>query len=116
MPEGLDVRTQWEQGDRRCLVALSGEARLETTPALDAVSVEIEARRPAGVLLDLQGLGFMDSASMGSILRLHTRVEGWGGTLVLFGLQRRVERLLDRLGLSQIRTAANEAAARAAVP
>ena len=72
----------------RCTAALVGEARLETIGVFDALAQEIEDRPDTNaVILDLSRLEFMDSASTGSILRLHLRMDGAGGKLVMhFGM------------------------------
>ena len=105
----LEVSIRWDDG--HCVIALAGEARLETVSSFDAVAVEVAERGVKNVLLDLRKLAFMDSASMGSLLRLHNNLDVAGGKLVLFGLQRMVARLVERLGLQQVRVAEDEAAA-----
>ncbi|MDJ0522752.1 MAG: STAS domain-containing protein [Planctomycetota bacterium] len=105
----LDLDIRWDNG--LCVIALKGEARLETVSAFDAVAVEVAERGVSNVILDMQRLSFIDSASMGSMLRLHNNLEVAGGKLVLFGLQRMIERLIERLGLQQLHIVEDEAAA-----
>ncbi len=107
-----DLQIQHDFAADRCTVALVGEARLETIEAFDAVAREIEARSDThAVLLDLSRLEFMDSASTGSILRLHLRMAARGGKLVMHSLPRFMQRLFDRLGLDQFHLAADAATA-----
>ncbi len=106
---GLDVKTRWDNS--HCVIALKGEARLETISAFDTIGIQVAERGVRNVILDMSGLAFMDSASMGSLLRFHNNLEVAGGKLVLFGLQRMIARLIDRLGLEQLVIVADEDAA-----
>lgn len=108
---GLRVTTTW--ADDHCAIVLAGEARLETIELFDDVTREIEARGVTAVLVDLAAVPFMDSASTGSLLRLHGRMEALGGKLVLHSLPRMIQRLLERLGLRQLHIAADATEARA---
>ena len=105
----LQVDIRWDDG--HCVIALEGEARLETVSSFDSIAVEVAERGVTNVLLDMHKLAFMDSASMGSLLRLHNNLDVAEGTLVLFGLQRMVARLVERLGLQQLKVVEDEAAA-----
>ncbi len=107
---GLQVTTAW--ADDHCAIVLAGEARLETIEMLDDVTREVEARGMSAVLVDLGAVQFMDSASTGSLLRLHGRMEALGGKLVLHSLPRMIQRLFERLGLRQLHIAADATAAR----
>lgn len=112
--EDLDVEVRWD--NEHCVIALQGEARLETISAFDAVGVEVAKRGVHNAILDMRGLSFMDSASMGSLLRFHSNIEVGGGKLVLFGLQRMIARLIENLGLRQLCIVEDEAAALAELP
>jgi anti-anti-sigma factor len=105
----LDVAVRWE--NEHCVIALKGEARLETISAFDAVGVQVAERGVHNAILDLSALSFMDSASMGSLLRFNNNLAVGGGKLVLFGLQRMIARLIESLGLSQLCVVKDEAAA-----
>ena len=106
---GLQVDTTW--ADDHCAIALVGEARLETIEMFDELEREIESRGLLAVLVDLGGVQFMDSASTGSLLRLHARMEERGGKLVMHSLPRMIQRLFERLGLRQLHLAPDAAAA-----
>lgn len=105
---GLEVSTRWE--DHTCILALKGEARLETVQRLEGAATEILDRGARHVLLDLTHLAFMDSASTGALLRLRGQVDRRGGLLVLFGMQRVIQRLLDYSGLQDRFTCAGDEA------
>jgi anti-anti-sigma factor len=109
---GLEVSTRWD--DDACIVTLQGEARLETVQRLDEAASEVLDRGAQHVLLDMTQLAFMDSASTGALLRLRSQMGERGGSLVLFGLQRVIRRLLEHSGLQDRFTcAADETEARA---
>ncbi|MDA1195825.1 MAG: STAS domain-containing protein [Planctomycetota bacterium] len=107
----LAIDTVWEDG--LCRMALSGEARLETISGFDRVAREAEARGANAVLVDLAALDFMDSASTGSVLRLHLAMEEHGGRLVLHSPPPLIRKLFDRLGLRHLRVAEDLSSARA---
>jgi anti-anti-sigma factor len=112
---GLEVSAVWDED--RCLLCLQGEARVETLADLKRVEREIEERGARAVLVDMARVTFMDSASTGSMLRLHQRTHDRGGRLVMYALPRLIERLFDRLGLGDtFLVAADESAARALLP
>ena len=111
---GLEVSTRWDEGT--CILALVGEARLETVQRLDDATSEALDRGAQHVLLDMTHLAFMDSASTGALLRLRSQIGERDGALVLYGLQRVIQRLLEHSGLHERFTcAADEAEARAKV-
>ena len=97
---GLDVTMAWEP-DGLCRIGLRGEARLDTLPRLDEVATELERRDAKRILADLTFLTFMDSASTGSLLRMHQRTCERGGSLVLYGLPRLITRLFESLGFDE---------------
>ncbi len=96
----LEVSIRWDNS--HCVIALKGEARLETVSSFDAIAVQVAERGVKQVILDMSHLAFMDSASMGSLLRLHNNLDVAGGMLVMFDLTRMVARLIERLGLQQL--------------
>lgn len=109
---GLEVDARWDGS--LAILALRGEARLETVSRFETRVQEALERGAGDLLLDLGRLSFMDSASAGSLLRAQADLEARGGKLVLFGMQRVIQRLVERAGLGdRFLTAADEDAARA---
>lgn len=99
------------------VVRLKGEARLEVAEPLREQGRALLTEGATRVLLDVTGLGFADSASVGMILELQKAAEAKGGGLVLFGASKRVTRMLDGMGLlTRLKLAADEAAARTLLP
>ena len=83
----------------RCVITVSGEARLETAASFERVAHEIEARGVDRVLVDMTQLSFMDSASAGMLLKLRKQMRDADGAMVLFGMRKLVARLFERTGL-----------------
>ncbi len=108
-----DLRIQGRTEGDVLALSVAGEARLELVGDLERA---VRAGLAAGarhVLLGLSDLGFMDSASAGSLLRLKFEAGERGGRLVLHSLAPAIRRLVDRTGLSEALTIApDEAAAR----
>jgi len=84
------------------LVRLKGEARLEVIEPLRARAREMLAGGSTRLLVDAAGLAFADSASVGILLELQHDAEQAGGGLVLHGATKRVVRMLEGMGLSDV--------------
>jgi anti-anti-sigma factor len=89
------------------LLYVSGDLDIATAPDLDArLGRACALHHGDGFVLDLAGVGFMDCAGMGPILRARNRLPN---RLSLRGLQPRVLRLLDLTALtSTLRILAGE--------
>jgi anti-sigma B factor antagonist len=76
------------------VVALSGELDLASAPRLEDELKRIEQNDPPVIVLDLQGLGFMDSSGLRSLLSADARAREQGRRLVLVRGDERVQRVL----------------------
>jgi stage II sporulation protein AA (anti-sigma F factor antagonist) len=95
------------------VVALSGEADLTTVPELAAaLAAQIDAGARC-LTVDLSGLLFLDSASVGALITASRGLEARGGTLKLAYPRRGVARTLDLLALDQVIPIRRRAVARA---
>jgi anti-sigma B factor antagonist len=77
-----------------------GETRL-MYPLLSEFSGAVVALITAGerkLLIDLTGVSYVDSASIGCLMDLYRQVTAAGGTLKLAGVQKRVETMLTMTG------------------
>jgi anti-anti-sigma factor len=84
------------------VLVLSGEADMTTTPELAAAlaaQVDAGARH---LTLDLSGLRFADSATVGVLISAERVLRTRGGTLVLVRPQPAVARTLNLLGVDQV--------------
>jgi anti-sigma B factor antagonist len=82
------------------VLALSGEFDMVAAPALHN---RIEAARSShGLVLDLAGVTFMDSATLKALLRAREDRSARGVRLVLAAVPRPVRRLLDLTGTFEL--------------
>jgi len=77
-----------------------GEARL-MYPLLSDFAGSVASLLAAGdkkVVVDLSGVNYMDSASIGCLMDLYRQANAAGGKLKLAGVQKRVETMLTMTG------------------
>jgi len=86
----LDVRHEAD----RVVLCLQGELDLASAPLLETEIEGIELGTSAMVVLDLQGLQFMDSTGLRTVLSSQARVRERGGELVVTPGSSQVQRLL----------------------
>lgn len=81
-------------------IAHVGEARL-MYPLLSDFAGSVAALLSAGdrkVVIDLGGVNYIDSASIGCLMDLYRQASAAGGKLKLAGVQKRVETMLTMTG------------------
>lgn len=66
-------------------LALAGEFDLSGADAFAAALDEIEATRPHAIVIDVQGLSFMDSTGIKALLAAHRRAAGVRSFAILNG-------------------------------
>lgn len=90
------------------LVEVSGEIDLHTAPslrtALDSAVADAASAGSDGadVVVDLSGVGFMDSTGLGELVGAHKALSRAGGRLHLVVTSDRVARLLTLTGLDEV--------------
>jgi len=91
--------TRRREGDA-VIVAPAGEIDLATT---ELVAAELAAARAeaAEVVLDLRGVGFMDSSGLRMLVEAQREAERLGSSLTLVRGPAAVQRLLDLTGLTE---------------
>jgi anti-sigma B factor antagonist len=80
------------------------EAKL-TYPALSSFFSEVQQRVEDGarkVVVDLQDVSYLDSASIGCLMDIHRLLQEKEGALRLAGLQPRVETMISMTGVHKI--------------
>ncbi len=82
-------------------VRLLGEVDLATAPELDRVLGELAENGYGRVLIDLEGVGFMDSTAIGSIFRGLRSAEANGHRLTVRRGSHQVQRLLELTGMAE---------------
>lgn len=85
------------------VIALTGDLDPATAPALDAAIAEAAATDGTQrVVLDLAGLGFLDSSGLRVFVTAREALRERGAELALRNPSRNAVRLLDITGLSEI--------------
>jgi anti-anti-sigma factor len=91
-----------QQGDVR--IVRVNEAKM-TYPGLSSFFGAVRALVESGarhVVLDLKGVGYVDSATIGCLLDIHRLLQESSGVLRLAALQPRVETMLAMTGVHKI--------------
>jgi anti-anti-sigma factor len=86
------------------LVVRVSDAKL-TYPVLSFFFAEVRALVDTGarkLVLDLEAVTYIDSATIGCLVEIHRLLEDQGGAMKLSGLQRRVETMLTMTGVHKI--------------
>ena len=86
------------------LVSVSGEIDLYTAERLQRAIGEATSVGADTVLLDLSGVGFIDSTALGVIVQESKRLEGRGHALILVTNDPRTVRVLEVTGLDRVLT------------
>ena len=96
------MRFSQEQSGQARIVRVEG-AKL-TYPVLAPFYAEVRALVEAGarqVVIDMEAVRYIDSATIGCLVEIHRLLEDRGGSVTLLGLQRRVETTLSMTGVHQ---------------
>jgi anti-sigma B factor antagonist len=91
-----------ELGQNAFIVTVTGEADLHTTPEIDRALQGAIALGATLVAVDLSEASFVDSTALAVMLRVHERLEGRGGRLVIVTDDRRFLRMLEISGLDRV--------------
>ncbi len=87
-----------------CLVAkMSGELDLSTASAFrDKVDEELRKTGASNLILNLEGLEFVDSTGLGAILGRYRQVTLGGGKMWLTSVPPKVQSMLEMAGLASV--------------
>jgi anti-sigma B factor antagonist len=77
------------------VISLNGELDLASAPDLERELRDAEAGEPARVVIDLKGLGFMDSTGLQALLRARERAGSSQYELVLRRGSHQVQRVFE---------------------
>ena len=100
----FSIETRCDGDD--CVIVLTGEINLRSSPDLHASLLKTIERRPARIILDLAEVSYMDSSGVGTLVEIKRRVGGYKGKLILISLQPRVRGLFQITRLEQFFTIA----------
>ena len=87
------------------IVKMSGEIDHHTAKrAREEIDTALYLYRPSTVIIDLWGVGFMDSSGLGLILGRYTKAKELGGRLIVANPTEAVERILNLAGTHKLIT------------
>jgi anti-anti-sigma factor len=95
-----DLSIQRRDDDRGVVLALFGELDVISAPKLARMLDEVLGQPQVRVMLDLNGLRFVDSAGVSVLIRAKQRAETEGQTLVLRRPTEQLERVFALVGLA----------------
>jgi anti-sigma B factor antagonist len=95
-----DFSIQRMDDDRGVVLALGGELDVVSAPELEQRLDEVLAEPHDRVMLDLNGLSFVDSAGVSVLIKAKQRAESEGRTLVLRRPTEQLERVFALVGLA----------------
>ncbi len=81
------------------VVALAGEVDLHHTPDIHKALVAACAEQPARLVVDFESVSYLDSSGIGTLVEVFRRVNGYGGKLILCGLN---DRLLSMFEITKL--------------
>lgn len=85
------------------LIRLEGELDHHTAEELRSkVTTVLEKQKSKHIILNLEGLSFMDSSGLGVILGRYKQLQSIGGEMVVCSISPSVKRLFDMSGLFKI--------------
>ena len=91
--------------DRSLLLELSGELDHQgARSALREMELALDAALPRKLVLDLEGVTFMDSSGIALILRAQQRMQLLEGAILVRGVPAQARRVLDAAGIGRLVT------------
>jgi anti-sigma B factor antagonist len=112
----MELVLEWEELDGDPLLVVRGEIDVQTAPALRTALVEIIDEGGRRILVDLEGVGFIDSVGLGMLMAGLKRARSRDGDLEIIATGRAVLHVFEVTGVNRIMTvhAGREAARRPA--
>lgn len=97
----LEFKFSWDKGWLRARVR--GELDVASAPLFrERVEQALDAHRTCRLILDLEGLTFIDSSGIGAILGRYRQLSSQRGELQLVGISDRIRPVLEMSGLGRI--------------
>ncbi|HHY44169.1 MAG TPA: anti-sigma factor antagonist [Firmicutes bacterium] len=85
------------------IVKMSGELDLSSASVFkERVDEELRKTGAANLILNLQGLDFVDSTGLGAILGRHRQITLGGGKMILTSVPPKVQSMLEMAGLFSV--------------
>ena len=94
-----------KSADRNLLLELRGELDQHgARSALRELEMALDAALPRKLVLDMEGVTFMDSSGIALILRAQQRMQLLDGSLLVRNIPPQAKRVLDAAGVSRLVT------------
>jgi anti-sigma B factor antagonist len=94
--------TTAELDDNAFVVSLTGEVDLYTAPELEHALDGVIGLGGTSAVVDLADVSFIDSTTLGVLVRTHSQLQGLGGRLIVVASDRRILRTLEITGLDRV--------------
>lgn len=96
----LDIRTKREDGT--CVLTIAGEIDVYTAPRLKDALVEAIASGCRNLIIDLEGVGFIDSSGLGVLVGALRRAKENDGAVRLVCTREGILKVLRITGLDKV--------------
>jgi len=100
--DSIGISVDASENADRLVVRLTGDAGMFTGEDLVDRLLELAPCKPTAVILDLDGLSFISSLSLGAMVSFALKVTSAGGTIRAVKLQPFVREVFDRTRLSAL--------------
>jgi anti-sigma B factor antagonist len=87
---------------RSNVLPLKGEIDLHVSPSVTASLNEMIIKKPERMVVDLSDVSYIDSAGLAALIEAMQKVEGYGGSFMLAGLQETVRSIFEISRLDQV--------------
>ena len=84
------------------VLPLEGEIDLHVSPRVRASLDAMIQKKPKRMVVDLSKVSYIDSSGLAALIEAMQNVEGYGGKLVLAGLQENVRPIFEIARLDQV--------------
>jgi anti-sigma B factor antagonist len=98
----MDISISSRQSGDRVVVAVSGDVDVATAPELDARLVELVEAKQTRLVVDLSGVGFLDSSGLGVLIKALKRTREQDGSLDLVVTNDRILKVFRITGLDTV--------------
>jgi anti-sigma B factor antagonist len=88
--------------ERSNVLPLKGEIDLHVSPSVTASLNQMIEKKPQRMVVDLSEVTYIDSAGLAALIEAMQKVEGYGGKLLLAGLQETVRSIFEISRLDQV--------------
>jgi len=101
-PEPGDFHVSAERLGAEARIEVRGELDIATLPEFERAVTRMRSQGLERMVIDLRGLGFLDSMSIELLLRLHGELTSAGAELVVVRGPRAVDRIFEVMELGRV--------------